>query len=283
MNKKLLLSYIVVIFLMFAYAGGAIGLSDSSDHILFTFSGDLTFQFPSLRMLVPIIANALVLFMPPDVVLATILFVSGVIAFWSLRSLMSKFMNNELYYFFTFIILYLIFLYNRSPLDFVTVFLFCLAFRFLLEQKTELFITVFIFATLHRETSILLVVFYSLYTGITNIKGSVGLFCIYIAIRAELMYLAGNYQANLSYLFVYDVMGVYLTSWFTLILVAVLGLIAWKLYRNWNSIPIYLRAGVAVFSIQLVLHLLVGYPFEVRVMAESVPLVMIALQKINPA
>ena len=62
----------------------------------------------------------------------------------------------------------------------------------------------------------------------------------------------------------------------TLAFVVCLGGIGYLSLRGWKQKPVFLRSAISIlFPIQLILHLLMGWPYEVRVFAESLPLITV--------
>jgi hypothetical protein len=267
----------MVVSLVWIMASSMIGVPANNDQHPETYVSFQTGKPAVYRVLVPLLARAamFLLDLPADHGIAFVIFLAGIAAYWSMRRLFENYQAGR-YAPFAFVLTYAMLSNHATPLDFMTVFLFCLAFYLLASRRFDLYYILFPFVVLHRETSVLLILLFALYARRhhTHILGLVYQLFTFGVIRFLLgMTFAGaEGSGNLYYLFLYDVMGVYLQTpavWITALLLALAGIV---IAARWKDYDPFLRCALLLFPVQIILHLLVGNPFEVRVMAESFPI-----------
>ena len=286
MKYKTLISYVFVVFLASVFAAGFIGLPENNDQYPLRY---VSFQSgtPAIyRVLIPIIARAIMLFgVSADWSIAIIIFISGVGSFWALRRLYDLYGIGDLYTLISFTIIYLFTLNFRTPIEFTTVLIFCLSYYALQRRQYGSFFTIFFIACLHRETAILLIVLYVLDANArsrifprpnrTIIIELAYLFMTYGSIRLVTVEIFRNATGSGFAIWDYDVMGVYLRDPIMIIPAVLFIALFVFLYKNWGNIKYpFLKRAFVLFPIQILLHLIAGNPYEIRVMVESLPVLL---------
>jgi hypothetical protein len=162
--------------------------------------------------------------------------------------------------------------------DIATGVFFCLSLAFLARGRYKAYFLLFPLATLNRETTFLLLFFFAVhflrrmplahyatalvYQGITYIMIKVGM---------EITFAERGGQSFIWWPeFVLPEYGVDLlrTAAYAIVFLLFVGLV---IYR-WKEKPEFLRSAFVVLGpCVLILHLLIGYPYEVRVFAEAFP------------
>lgn len=164
--------------------------------------------------------------------------------------------------------------------DIPTTAFFALGLAFLARKKFIPFYILYPFATLNRETTFLLSIFYVMYYFNGPISrrhwfyGCMYQVLTYILIRLVTMAYFANHPGapfiiSSQYLF-----RVYTTRYLlTFIYLTFIVLLLYITLRRWNRKPSFLRAAfLIIFPLQLFLHFLMGWPYEFRVFAESLPI-----------
>lgn len=166
--------------------------------------------------------------------------------------------------------------------DIPTIFFFALSLLLLERGKLSAFYLLFPFATLNRETSFLLSLFFA--ARFFNIlpwrRYIVGMgyqMGVWIGIRFALERIfADRPGSNMLFRPVEVAQGYLSKPIVSLFLLACLGLLLWMVVRGWGEKPAGIRlAFVLFFPVLLGLHLIAGYAFELRVLAEVSPVVFL--------
>jgi len=233
------------------------------------------------RVIVPVLANALLdLGVPIDLTIPTVMFLSGILVYWQLEKLFAGY-GAEIFTSLCFSLLHLIMYFYAKPMDYLTVFFFTLSynlFRSYSIRDLKIYLLLFPIMVLHRETAILLIflyvlLFYKFLSRRSLIITSAYQCLTYATIRILLMKIFFDAPGTDIYPFEFDVLGWYLhTPAMISALFIVIG--TFKIvYARWERLDPFLRAGFTLFPIQIFLHLILGFPFEFRVLAESFPIV----------
>lgn len=157
---------------------------------------------------------------------------------------------------------------------------FTLAMAFLVKKRYNAFYALFPIATLNRETTILLTIFFVIYEykRMPRIHWLLGIMyqvIAYVSIRALTLWVYRDRAGTLIWLTFDQIIQSYLSQ---PVLVSVLLLLTFTwlffVFHGWSNKPKFLRyAFLCIFPLQVLLHLLFGLPFEIRVFVESVPVI----------
>ncbi len=170
--------------------------------------------------------------------------------------------------------------------DFTTGIFFTLSLGFLARKKYLAYLALFPVATLNRETTFLLLpcfvvaVYQATRVSRLLIYGTAYQVIIYAGIRWMVMtQFANNPGAAFIWRLPQNLSDYARAPLLTLILVGTLGMAVYLVYQGWDDKPIFLRTMlILLFPAQVFLYLLFGMPWELRVYAESFPvLVLLAL------
>ena len=162
--------------------------------------------------------------------------------------------------------------------DIATGAFFCLSLAFMARRKLKAYYLLFPLATLNRETTFLLILFFVIYFlgRIPFVRYGVavayqGIVYLLIKIATELAFIGHRGQSFIWWPdFVFREYGKDLvrTSYYVIIFSLFVGLVLY----DWKKKPPFLRSAFLVLGPSvLVLHFLIGYPYEVRVFAEAFP------------
>jgi hypothetical protein len=197
-------------------------------------------------------------------------------AFYPRRAELAAFAGTEVFF--------LLILVSPHPYDVATAFLFCLSFALLAHGKYTSYAVVFLLATLNRETTFLLILFFLIryWRRMPILDYSVMLaFQIgaYAIIQGSLRYIFMDHPGTSADFQPFHNLGVYAGA--PVSTLALLTLFAVTLYfvrRGWQGKPLYLRtAFVLLFPLQVLLHLTLGGAFEIRVYAEVFPVIWLLM------
>jgi hypothetical protein len=218
--------------------------------------------------------------------LAGVQLVFGLLSYWALIKFLSLWIGGDgifLHSVLCFSFVFFMCLYNRSYYDYSTMFFFCLSCLLLYRLDLKWYFILFPIATLNRETTFLLIYIFAVYLR-DDPRINRSLYWIGIAYQAGTWFFirlmldhafsgnGGAYQ-----LFVYDMLGFYLRSPFVFFIVPAFLLVMISAFYKWAYIPHLLRVVFSLFPILFLLHLILGYPFEFRVLMESLPAVYVIL------
>jgi len=163
----------------------------------------------------------------------------------------------------------------------MTVFLFCLAY-YLIATKNPLYLALFPVIVLHRETAILLVIVFIMFYYCRMEIRSYSIAVIYqattwLSIRLILMKIFENAPGMDLHIFIHDVTGVYFQTPAMLSALFIFAGAVAILYSRWSRLFPFVKAGLVLVPIQIILHFILGNPFEFRVLVESFPFVFLAV------
>lgn len=173
----------------------------------------------------------------------------------------------------------LVFFLERKVYDMSTAAFFAWMLGLLARRKFLAYYLVFPFACLNRETAFLMIFvfahhFQSWYRP-QWIYGAIYQTIVFLLIRMALMVL---YAHNVGIPFLFrlpeNIQDFAIHPWLSLVHWFVFVLVAWLCTRDWHAKPILLRSAFTVLVPSLlVLYLLFGWAFELRVFAEVYPVV----------
>jgi hypothetical protein len=241
------------------------------------------------RLLVPVLSRALEWLTGIHAVYCMIfLFVLSAIGlFYSLRYLYTAFRrNDESALMFSFIsceFTFLLILIGVKVYDIATVMFFALSLGLLVRKKFNIYYILFIIASLNRETTFLLSLFFVVYF-FNKLPFQQYFFGIlyqglaYMAVKTILMVVYAGIPGASLYLNPVGVIKGYMDKpvWFALLLLIFFCVFVIIALRQWSEKPLFLRvAFITIFPIQLILHILIGYPYEIRVFAEVFPVIFL--------
>jgi len=241
------------------------------------------------RLLVPAIARGLMLLtsLPADIALVIVIMLSGIGLFYSVRYLAMAFDKDDTRASISAILCVAITVIfcqlNGKVYDLATTMFFALLLGLLARGRLGLYYIVFPIAVLNRETTALLIPFFAIYfilyqTPRRHILAGVLYQCTVFVVIYLLV--TTVFADNPGELFVWnpaEVIGMYAAYPFvTLALLTIASIALYIVFRGWIEKPAFLRiAFLCLLPIQLILHLLMGYAFEVRVFAEGFPVIVL--------
>jgi hypothetical protein len=176
--------------------------------------------------------------------------------------------------------------YQRKPYDIPAAFLFTLAFLLMARGQLARLVVLFPVLCLTKETAIFIPLLFAVW--------------FWRRIRLTRWLLLLGYQAAV-FIMVQSVIRSYYASapgynnplrlmdnlimyWqrpaMTALFLLFAAWVLWRVFRGWNDKPPFLRTALTVLApLVLILHLVTGYPFEIRVFAEVFPILyLMAIQ-----
>src|SRR6266487_3913946 len=251
------------------------------------------------RLLVPVLSRALEYLTGVHAVYCMVFLVvlSAIGLFYSLRYFYTAFRGNDEYAgMFSFIgceITFILILIGVKVYDISTVMFFALCFGLLARGKFNIYYLLFVIASINRETIFLLTLFFLVYffnriPRPQYILGAVYQGIAYIVVKFTIMVAYSNVPGTPVQWRPIEVIKGYVDKpiWFAvLFLIFFSVLIAIALWR-WSEKPLFLRmAFITIFPVQLLLHIFLGYSYEIRVFAEVFPVMLLlcawSIQAIN--
>lgn len=251
------------------------------------------------RQLVPLLARGIeFLGVPGNVALVVVMTLSGVGFYLSLRVLAFQLYSHddrrEIYLLVGTLASMLVLGIFRKPYDLMTACLVSLFLYYFWTDQRVKHLIVFALACLNRETAILLVLFYVVYL-FSMLKCKFVKWEIYKVVRWEIVGMS-LLQGVIYLLITLGIRSVFATAegssaWiepaenilkfanqpyrFMLHLYGLLGLL-WWMSRGWEHKPYYLRFAFSLFApLLLIMYVVFGQAFEIRVFWEIAPLVII--------
>jgi hypothetical protein len=308
MKKYRLLNWGMVVFMATMFSYGYFGLPENNDqNVIFymNFQVDKPFLY---RVLVPLIVHALMLFkIKIDIAAVIVVFASALASYWAIKELCAYylFMIDEkarllyslIFFAFTFIIL----IEYRKTYDWMTVFLFCYLMyvmgNMIPVPKSGLqwggfvgsvsvkyliiYLLVFPIVVIHRETSILFVLLFAVYFWrrvqiLAYIVTIIYQLTVWVTFRFVMDSIFSNANGGFHFL-THDVTGTYINDPRMIVILLVSLFTLWVVRRSWKSTPHLLQSAFLLVPVQIILHLLFGNPYEFRVFAETVPIILITV------
>jgi hypothetical protein len=285
---KLLLNSLIVGLVTFVWAG-LVWLNDVQ---FSTIMSSLDMHKPFVfRALVPFLARSLsYLGVRIDWAVCLVVTFFSVCFYLALRKLYFYYYpqtdTGEIYILLSVFVGLLVFSYCRWMYDLATAFFFTLALYYIVRVENWKFLVVFALATLNRETTLLLILVYVVFVLYYKKYGA-NYSWLFVILS---VYVYGVITYSLRVMFQYN-QGVsvlveplqnlhkYVAHPLqTLVYVLVLGVVLWRVFRNWNSKPLSLRvAFVVIAPVLFILYLVCGMAFEIRTFWEVYPLIVLLI------
>ena len=213
-----------------------------------------------------------------------LLFVAcAIILFFSLKYLYITFRDDEragIIAFLTCEILFIILLSFPHIYDLPAAMFFTVSLVLIAREKHLAYLLLFPIATLNRETTFLLTFVWLVWSFkklnlVYLIWGTVYQAVVYLAIRTALIALfAVNPGQTLDWQPMYNLVRYVNAPVSTIFLLVFLASIWFVVLRGWENKPLFLRtAFLILFPLQILLHITLGGAFEIRVYAESLPII----------
>lgn len=243
------------------------------------------------RQLVPLLARGIeFLGVPGNIALIVVMTLSGVGFYLALRKLAQEFYDlsnrQDIYLLVGTLASVLVLGIFRKPYDLMTVCLVSLfLYYFWTDQKVKHLIT-FALACLNRETAILLVLFYVVYLfsllkyksvrreiiGMSLLQGA-----IYLLITLGIRYMFAATEGSSAWIEpTENILKFSNQPYRTLLHLSVTIFLMWWMSRGWEHKPYYLRYAFSLFApLLLIMYVVFGQAFEIRVFWEISPLVII--------
>jgi hypothetical protein len=251
------------------------------------------------RVLIPFLSRALEEITGFHAVYCMIFLVvlSSIGLFYSLKYLYKSFLENEEYArLFSFVgceLTLLLILIGVKPYDIATAMFFALSFGLLARGKFNLYYLLFVISSINRETTFLLILFFIIYFfGKIPFRqycfGVIYQGLAYLIVKIIIMNIYASVPGTTLQWRPLEVITGYVDKpvWFAVFfLIFFLALLVLSLHQ-WNDKPLFLRVAFGtIFPVQLILHILLGYSYEIRVFAEIFPVLFMlcawSIQTIN--
>jgi hypothetical protein len=235
------------------------------------------------RVLLPFLSRTLekITNIDIDYCMGFLFVLSGVFFYFSAKYLYEAFSESgDLPAFFGFQALLLITLVETKVYDYATAAFFALSLGLLARGKHGVFLLVFPFATLNRETTFLLTLFYAVYFfGKLPLQKYLASLSVQTSVYLSIKFITASVFSENGGQGVYfgfpETVSIYTEYWPALL---VLVPFVYLVIRSWKQVPVFMRIAVFVLlPVQVILHLLFGKAFEVRVFAESMFLVSLLI------
>lgn len=165
--------------------------------------------------------------------------------------------------------------------DLPCLFLFTLALWLMAKMQWGWFLFAFILASLNKETSILLTLIFIVHywkrldreTYLFLAMVQFGLFGL---IKAVLTLVFLNNPGSVVEYHLLDHLGIFRMAPIILVLSSLsVGIVAWLGYKNWKHKPAFIKSALVMIPPMIGLYLLFGYPFEIRVFLEALPVIVL--------
>jgi hypothetical protein len=182
----------------------------------------------------------------------------------------------------------LVFFFFHKVYDLSTAMFISFGLGMLAREKFHAFYALFTIACLNRETMLLLTIVFAVFflwrlQRTQYLFGLIYQAAAFLGTRFGLMILYADNPGRSAHFWLWRVLRVYASHlFFTVVLIGLCILLGCLIARGWNRKPILLRyALLLMFPLQLVLHLLFGMAFEIRVFAELFPVLWVLLRDEN--
>lgn len=188
---------------------------------------------------------------------------------------------NDTLFLISFTVTILVLMIYQRFYDIPTAFFFVTILILWMKEKFLLSIPVFILACINRETAILLTAFFiPMFWRKMNYRlwGNVALQVSgYFAMRMVILKKFGVNGGSSIYMRPIENIRIYLSSYWTILLVVVFLVIFYRISQNAKvldrNILLFL---IVLFPMLAIMHLISGYPLEVRVFAEIMPVMFLS-------
>lgn len=261
------------------YASRA-GYLDATYHGWANFTGEKPFVY---RALIPLLMRGLSFILPIYTAASLIFICLSIISYFVILQLFRLWHKDEAYLhaLMCFIVLNILLVAHKKPYDYGTIVLFPLAFYLLARKRFGWYLLLFPVITLNRETSFLLIGAFAFYAYDILPRGRfAGMLVLqvitWLGIYGGLIWIFRDSPGS-SIVTSYDPITVYFQTPLMLLALPALWLVIRTIHKKWGKLTTIMQVGVMIFVWQIVLHLLAGYPFEFRVLAESFPIMYAAI------
>jgi hypothetical protein len=171
-----------------------------------------------------------------------------------------------------------IFLNFRYIYDFVTLFLFIICIFNIIKNKNFFYLFFFTLSTYNKETSLFLILFYAFLNPFKTKSSKIMIllqFLIYFSIRFSIYI---NYRNNPGFtisphfdLAIGNILSPFkIESFFSYILIFIL------IFAKFKEKPVWVKKGLILFPIYLILYFLFGVPSEIRVFLDIYPIIFLS-------
>lgn len=225
------------------------------------------------RVLIPFLSRTLEKLTSIDAVYCMgLLFVLSAVGFlYSAKYLCDFYGKDSRYAFYSFQALFLLCIVETKVYDYATAMFFVLSVSLIVREKHGCLLLLFPLATLNRETTFLISVFYFVY----NIKKLDKIWfnlvlqaTVFLLIKFYIQLLFRGNGGQEIYFDLWNTILIYANNWFFLLPIIPLTYVL-SIKNDKTGF-----AFLTVFAIQVVLHLLFGKAFEVRVFVETVSMLL---------
>lgn len=239
------------------------------------------------RVLIPLLSRTLKLITGLDIVtcLIGVVSLSAICLYYSIRYLYTSFKDDVHADIITLIaceVTFLPILFYAKVYDIAAAMFFTLSLGALARKKFWLYYLIFPFATLNRETTFLLTLFFILYLfrKLPLSQWMFGIFYQVIVFSAVKMLVDAQFANLAGSHFIWSlplVIPMYTDQYlFTVILVSFVAVFIYLALRQWYAKPSFLIAAfLIIFPVMIVLHISLGMAFELRVFSEIIPAIVI--------
>lgn len=163
--------------------------------------------------------------------------------------------------------------------DLPCLFLFTLALWLMAKMQWIWYLLAFTLASLNKETSILLTLIFIVHywkrlDRETYLFLAMVQFGIYGLIKAVLTLVFLNNPGSVVEYHLLDHLDIFRMAPFILVLSSLsVGIVAWLGYKNWKHKPAFIKSALVMIPPMIGLYVLFGYPFEIRVFLEALPVI----------
>jgi hypothetical protein len=212
---------------------------------------------------------------------------SSIGLFYSLKYLYQAFIENQndagLFAFAGCELTFLLILIGVKPYDIATAMFFAISLGLLAHGKFNLYYLIFVVASINRETTFLLTLFFMIYffNRIPFKQYCLGILyqgLAYLIVKVMIMSIYANVPGTPLQWRPLEVIKGYVDKpvWFAVFfLIFFLALIMLSVHQ-WSEKPIFLRTAFStMFPALLILHIFLGYSYEIRVFAEVFPVIFV--------
>lgn len=174
-------------------------------------------------------------------------------------------------------------IYQRHIYDFPTLFLTTLALYLLYKQEFNAYIVVFLLASLTKETSLLLIIFFVFHFRKIDktklVKLALIQIIVYVIVRLAIMFrFRNNSGTSIEFHFAEHITSYAQNPWLTVVLFSSIIILVIVAIRLKGSDSIFIKDALLTIGLPLlILYFISGVPFEIRIFFEIYPIVFLAL------
>ena len=213
-----------------------------------------------------------------EMALVIVMVISGIYFYFTIRALAQEYYDisqNEITIMLLVLLGMWLFIYFRKPYDLLTAWLFTLAFYYIQTDWNKYYL-LFPIICINRETAFLLILVFFIHTlrEWKLVKVFVLLQIIVFGLISFLLrYLLAGHPGNEVWIEPVENLMKFITHpWQTLLHLSIGGLLMILVYKGWKSKPRLLRiAFVTILPLLILLYLMCGQAFEVRIFWEVYP------------